>query len=49
MFVEVHVQKRLLILFVGVAVAALSTVGSLAQTKSQDPWIGTWKGNLGAC
>jgi hypothetical protein len=46
MFVEVHVQKRLLILIVGVAVAALSTVGSLAQTKSQDPWIGTWKGNL---
>jgi hypothetical protein len=46
MFEEVHMQKRLSILFVGVAVVALSTVDLLAQAKSQDPWIGTWKGNL---
>lgn len=46
MFEEVLVQKRLSILFVVVAVVALSTVGLSAQAKSQDPWIGTWKGNL---
>jgi hypothetical protein len=39
-------QKRLAVVFVGVALAAIYTVSSAAQKQSPDPWIGTWKGNL---
>lgn len=39
-------QKQLSTLALGVAVAALSTVTTLAQTKPQEPWLGTWRVNL---
>jgi hypothetical protein len=38
------VQKR--VVAVSVALVALCTVSSAAQTQSADPWLGTWKGDL---
>lgn len=37
-------QKRIAVVFA--IVTALLVVGSIAQTQSKDPWIGTWKVNL---
>lgn len=39
-------QQRLAACLVGVALATVYTVTSMAQTTSTDPWIGTWKVNL---
>jgi hypothetical protein len=38
------VQKRTAAVFI--ALVALCTVSSTAQTQAPDPWIGTWKVNL---